>query len=96
MSDSITTICPDCGTELVIDRETGKVLLHKSKPTEQQDFDALLKGIDDKKARDQAAFEREKAAMDDKDRLLEEQFKQALEKADAVKDEDILRPFDLD
>ena len=96
MSDSITTTCPDCEAELVIDRETGKVLLHKSKPAEPQDFDALLKGIDEKKARDQQAFEREKAAMDDKDRLLEEQFKRALESADEVKDEDILRPFDLD
>jgi hypothetical protein len=95
-SDTLTASCPDCGAELVIDRKTGKVLLHTSKPKQPQDFEALLKGIDDKKARDQAAFEREKAAMDDKDRLLEEQFKKALERADEVPDKDIVRPFDLD
>ena len=95
--DSLTVQCPDCECELVIDRQTGKVLIHRSKPEELPDFDRLLQGLDEQKARADRMFEREKAAHDDRDRILEERFKEALKRAEETPDDEKpIRPFDLD
>ncbi|MCB1037875.1 MAG: hypothetical protein KDD47_28835, partial [Acidobacteria bacterium] len=62
-----------------------------------KDFDSLLAGIDDDKARAEQKFEREVAAMKDRDRLLEEKFKEALRRAEEEPDDvPPRRPFDLD
>ena len=101
MSDSpsketIEVACPDCGCDLVIDRKSGKVLVHKAKKAAVQDFDALLSGLDEQKAKAEEVFEKEKAALEDKDRILEQQFKEALKRAEETPDEEVIRPFDLD
>lgn len=97
---SLRVSCPDCGSELVVDTATGAVLSHK-RPQEVfgggKDFDALLAGLDESKSRAEELFEREKAAMADRDRLLEEKFRAAMERAAEEPDEGPpKRPFDLD
>ncbi len=93
-------ICPGCQGELVVDAVSGAVLLHK--PAKEplaggKDFDSLLAGIDDDKVRAEAKFEREVAALKDRDRLLEEKFKEALRRAEEEPDDlPPRRPFDLD
>ena len=92
--------CPDCETELVVDAETGEVLSHRApnKPLAGgKDFDSLLRGLDESKARAEAVFEQEKAAMKDRSRLLEEKFEEALRRAEEEPaDVPPPRPFDLD
>jgi len=92
--------CPECSADLVIDASTGEVLYHK--PVKQtaaggKSFEALIKGLDEEKSRAEEIFEREKAAMKDRDRLLEEKFRAAMKEAEGL-DDDVppLRPFDLD
>ena len=96
----LTVRCPDCGSDLVIDAATGQVLSHRKarQPIAGgKDFDSLLKGLDDDKARAEDVFQREVAAMKDRDRLLEEKFREALRRAEADPDEGPpRRPFDLD
>jgi hypothetical protein len=96
----LTVRCPECSADLVIDATTGEVLSHrkaKQPPAGGKDFDALLKGLDEDKARAEDIFEREKAAMKDRDRLLEEKFREAMRRAEEEPDEGPpLRPFDLD
>jgi hypothetical protein len=96
----LTVRCPDCGSDLVIDASTGEVLSHrrpKQPPAGGKDFDALLKGLDEDKSRAEDVFQREVAALKDRDRLLEEKFKEALRRAEEEPDEGPpLRPFDLD
>ena len=102
MSDSrkLTVRCPDCSSDLVIDVETGQVLSHrraKQPLAGGKDFDALLKGLDEDKARAEDVFQKEVAAMKDRDRLLEEKFREALRRAEEDPDEGPpRRPFDLD
>jgi hypothetical protein len=94
-----TLACPECGAELVIDAETGALLGHrgaKSPPGGGRDFDALFADLDHQKARSEELFEREKAAFADRDRLLEEKFKEALKRAEEEPDLPPKRPFDLD
>jgi len=91
--------CPDCGSELVIDAETGTVISHRAPEAPRaggKDFDALLAGLDAGKARAEELFERERAALADKDRLLEEKFKEAMKRAQEEPDLPPKRPFDLD
>jgi hypothetical protein len=96
----ITARCPDCGSELVIDAATGEVLSHrraKQPPAGGKDFDALLQDLDEGKARAEDVFQREVAAMKDRDRLLEEKFREAMRRAEEEPDEKPPpRPFDFD
>lgn len=97
---NLTLRCPECDAHLVIDSATGEILAHrqaKRPPGGGKDFDALLEDLDREKVEAEEVFEREVAAMKDRDRLLEEKFKQALKRAEEEPDEEPpLRPFDLD
>jgi hypothetical protein len=92
--------CPDCAAELEVDVATGEVVAHRAakKPVAGgKDFDTLLRGLDESKARAEALFEQERAAMKDRQRLLDEKFAAALERAKEEPDEGPpKRPFDLD
>lgn len=96
----LTVRCPDCGSDLTVDAATGQVLSHrkpKQPPAGGKDFDALLKGLDEDKSRAEDVFAREVAAMKDRDRLLEEKFREAMRRAEEEPDEGPpRRPFDLD
>lgn len=102
MSESgrLSVRCPDCSSELVVDAATGEVLSHrraKQPPAGGKDLDSLLQGLDQDKARTEDIFQREVAAMKDRDRLLEEKFKEAMRRAEENPDEGRPpRPFDLD
>jgi hypothetical protein len=96
----LTVRCPDCSSDLIVDAETGEVLSHrkaKQPLAGGKDFDALLKGLDEDKSRAEDVFQREVAAMKDRDRLLEEKFREAMRRAEEEPDEGPpRRPFDLD
>ena len=94
----LTVRCPECAVEMVVDAATGTILAHK-KPKEPlgHDFDSLLAGLDAGKARAEEFFEREKAALGDRERLLGEKFEEALKRAHEDPDSGPpKRPFDLD
>ena len=96
----LTVRCPECDSDLVIDAATGEVLSHrppKRAPAGGRDLDSLLKGLDEDRAKAEDVFQREVAAMKDRDRLLEEKFREAMRRAEEEPDEGPpRRPFDLD
>lgn len=85
---------------MVVDSATGEVLAHrkaKQPPAGGKDFDALLEDLDRDKVEAEEIFEREVAAMKDRDRLLEEKFQQAMKRAEEEPDDaPPIRPIDLD
>jgi len=98
-SRQFTVRCPDCGCQLTVDAETGAVLSHQSPaaaPAGGHTFDSLLADLDARKAKAEELFEQEKAAFADRERLLEEKFRQALRRAEEEPDLPPKRPFDLD
>lgn len=99
-SRKLTVLCPECGSDLVIDTATGTVLSHrkaKQPLAGGKDFDSLLKGIDDDKHRAEDIFQREVAALKDRDRILEEKFKEAMRRVEEDPDKGKPpSPFDLD
>ena len=96
----LTLRCPDCQTHLVVDSKTGEVLFHKAAqaaPGEGQDFDSLLAGLKEQRSQAEEIFDREVAALKDHDRLMDQKFEEALERAkESPDDEPPIRPFDLD
>ena len=92
--------CPDCGSQLTIDAETGAVLAHKkpkAPPAGGKDLDSLFADMAAERSRADDVFEREKAALKDRERLLDEKFRQAWKRAEEEPDEGKpLRPFDMD
>jgi len=100
MADRLHVRCPDCDSELVVDAATGEVISHRTpqRPLAGgKDFASLMRGLDESKARAEALFEQEKAAMKDRQRLLDEKFEEALRRAEEEPaDTPPPRPFDLD
>jgi len=85
---------------LLIDAATGEILAHrhpKKLPADGKDFEALLDDLDREKVEAENVFEREVAALKDRDRLLEEKFQEAVKRAEEKPDDERpLRPIDLD
>jgi hypothetical protein len=96
----LTLRCPECEAHLVVDSITGEVLFHKSAkkaPAGGQDFDSLLEEMKAERLQAESVFEREVAALKDRDRLMSEKFEEALRRAKEEGDEKPPpRPFDFD
>lgn len=96
----LTLRCPDCSSELVVDAATGEILSHrkaKQPIAGGKDFDTLLKGLEDDKNKAEDIFQREVAALKDRDRIMEEKFREAMKRAEEDPDKGPpQRPFDLD
>lgn len=91
--------CPDCGCELIVDAATGEILSHraaKTAPAGGKSLDSLFADLDAQKASAEDRFERERAAFADRDRLLDEKFKEAVRRAEEEPDAPVRRPFDDD
>ena len=99
-SARLTVSCPECGSDLTIDVTSGQVLFHKpaSRPAAGgQDFDQLLAGLDASKERADEVFQREVSALKDRDRLMEEKFREAMRRAEEEPDDEPPpRPWELD
>lgn len=97
--EHLTLRCPDCGADIKVDVASGTILSHRSpKPSgASKDFDALLAGIDDSKNRANEIFDQEVEALEHRERLLEEKFREAMERVEEEDDgSPPPRPWDLD
>jgi Zn-finger nucleic acid-binding protein len=90
-------ICPCCEATLVIDRVSGEVLLHKAKEKRGAggSLDAMVAGLETQKSEAAKRFDRQLESQKDRARILEERFKEALERAEKS-DEKYVNPLDMD
>jgi hypothetical protein len=89
--------CPCCEATLVVDRLSGEVLLHKAKERRGPggSLESMVAGLESQKSEAERRFERQLEAQKDRGRILEERFKEAMERAEKS-DEKFVNPFDLD
>jgi hypothetical protein len=87
--------CPCCEATIVIDRLSGEVLLHKAKETRGPggSLDAMVAGLETQKSEAAKRFDRQLESQKDRARILEEKFKEALQRADKS-DEKYVNPLD--
>ncbi|MBV8516632.1 MAG: 2-nitropropane dioxygenase [Acidobacteria bacterium] len=89
--------CPCCEATLVIDRVSGEVLLHKAKETRGPggSLESMVAGLETQKTEAAKRFDRQLESQKDRARILEEKFREALQRAEKS-DEKFVNPMDLD
>lgn len=94
MATNFEIICPCCESTIVIDRLTGEVLLHKAKEKRAGgSFESMVAGLETQKSEAAKRFERQLESQKDRSRILEERFKEALQRAEQS-DERPVNPMD--
>ena len=97
MAKNFEITCPCCEATLVVDRLNGEVLLHKAKEVRGPggSLESMVAGLETQKTEAAKRFDRQLESQKDRSRILEERFKEALQRAEQS-DEKFVNPFDLD
>ena len=96
MSKNFEITCPCCDATLVIDRLSGEVLLHKAKEVKTTgSLESMVAGLESQKSEAAKRFDRQLESQKDRARILEEKFKEAMERAEKS-DEKYINPMDMD
>jgi hypothetical protein len=96
MSKNFEITCPCCEATIVVDRLSGEVLLHKQKEIKVKgSLESMVAGLESQKSEAEKRFERQLESQKDRSRLLDEKFKEALERAEKS-DEKYVNPMDMD
>ncbi len=94
--DKYTIICPCCEATLTIDAETGSLLAHEEKKKITGSFEDLKGEMGKLKDQRDQIFAQQMSSVKDRERLLEEKFKEALKRADTDSGLPFRNPLDLD
>ncbi len=92
----LTVVCPGCRAELTIDTATATVVWHHPQPAASpRSLSDMVKDLDAKRQQVAERFERERRALPERGRVLEEKVKESLKRVDPDAPPPI-RPIDLD
>ena len=94
--ERFTVICPCCEATLTIDGLTGSILSHTEKKKILGSFEDLKGELGKQKEVRDSLFAQEMSSMKDRERLLDEKFKEAMKRADVDKDKPYRNPLDMD
>lgn len=94
--EKFSVICPCCEATLVVDAQTGAILAHEEKKKVHGSFEDLKGELSKQKELRDQLFSQEMSSMKDRERLLEEKFKEAMKRAEGEKDLPYKNPLDLD
>jgi uncharacterized Zn finger protein (UPF0148 family) len=97
MAKNFEITCPCCEATIVVDRISGEVLLHKVKERKggSSSLESMVSNLEVQKSEAAKRFQREIDSQKDRARLLEERFKEALERAEKD-DTKPINPMDMD
>ena len=96
MAKNFEVTCPCCEATLVIDRLNGEVLLHKAKEVRSTgSLESMVSGLETQRTEAAKRFDRQMESQKDRARILEEKFKEAMERAEKS-DVKVINPMDLD
>ncbi len=94
--EKYTVTCPCCEATLTIDAQTGALLAHAEKKKITGSFEDLKGNLSKQKEMREQIFAQEMSSMKDRERLLEEKFKEAMKRADTDAGTPFKNPLDLD
>lgn len=94
--DKLSIICPCCEANLTIDAQTGAVLAHEEKQKKHGSFEDLRSELDKQKQLREQLFAQEQQAQKDRERLLEEKFREAMKRAGDDTGKPFKNPLDLE
>ena len=91
-----TIICPCCEATLAVDAQTGALISHEEKTKPVASFEEMAKDLERQKQVRESIFSQELGSLKDRERLLEEKFREAMKRADKDKDKPFINPLDVD
>ena len=94
--ERFTLICPCCEATLTVDALTGAIISHEEKKKILGSFEDLKGELSKKKELREQIFTQEMSSVKDRERLLDEKFREALKRADTDSDKPFRNPLDLD
>lgn len=94
--ERLSVICPCCEAALMIDAQTGAIISHAEKKKVLGSFDDLKGELGKQKELRDALFTQEMSSLKDRERLLDEKFREAMKRADVDKDKPFRNPLDMD
>ena len=94
--EKFSIICPCCEANITIDAETGAILAHEEKAKKLGSFEDLKNDLAKQKELRENLFAQEMSSQKDRQRILEEKFKEAMKRADTDSDKPFRNPLDLD
>ncbi len=94
--EKFTIICPCCEAILTIDAQTGALLAHEEKKKVLGSFEDLKSNLEKQKEARENIFAQEMSSMKDRERLLEEKFKEAMKRAENEPLTPFKNPLDMD
>ena len=96
MAKNFEIQCLCCEAQIIIDRLSGEILLHKAKEKKSnQSLESMVSNLQTQKSEMEKFFEKQIESQKDRSRILEEKFKEAMERADKS-DKRPINPMDLD
>ena len=94
--EKFSIICPCCEATLIIDAQTGAVLSHEEKKKAHGSFEDLRSELGKQKELREQLFAQEMSSQKDRERILDEKFKEAMKRAGDEKGVPFKNPLDLD
>ena len=94
--DKFNIKCPCCEANITIDAQTGAVLSCEEKKKVLGSFEDLKGELDKQKNLRDQLFAQEMSSVKDRERLLDEKFKEALKRADKHAGTPFRNPLDMD
>jgi hypothetical protein len=94
--EKFAVICPCCEASITVDGQTGAIISHEEKRRPLGSFEDLKGELGKQKELRDSLFAQEMSSFKDRERLLEEKFREAFKKADLDKDVPFKNPLDLD
>ena len=94
--EKFTIVCPCCEATISVDAQTGAIISHEEKKKALGSFEELKGELSKQRELRDQLFAQEMSSMKDRERLLEEKFKEALKNADTTSDKPFRNPLDMD
>src|SRR5205085_11909233 len=91
-----TRICPCSKTPRMIDAATGALISHEERTKPVASCEEMAKGLEKQKQLREQIFAQELGSHKDRERLLEEKFREAMKRADKDANTPYKNPLDLD
>ncbi|MCA1634833.1 MAG: hypothetical protein LC802_14350 [Acidobacteria bacterium] len=93
-----TVVCPCCEAAIIVDAQTGIIISHQEKVKPLASFEEMAKEMERQKQTRDQVFSQELGSVKDRERLLEEKFREAMKRAEKDKDKDkpFVNPLDYD
>ena len=91
-----TIVCPCCEAKLTVDATTGAVLSHEEKGKKLGSFEELQQNLHTQKQARENIFAQEMNAQKERERLLEEKFREAFKRAENEPETPYRNPLELD